>query len=68
MRSLRFLINKKKPLVVRDTGFITLANNNNFTNNISINSSVVFRNLPNSPIGLTEGSVWRDGDGILRVV
>lgn len=68
MRSLRFLINKKKPLVIRDTGVINLAYNNNLNNNLNINSSVVFRNLPRSPIGLAEGSVWRDGDGILRVV
>jgi hypothetical protein len=33
-----------------------------------IGNGIVLSNLPTSPIGLTEGSVWRDGEGILRIV
>jgi len=76
MRSLRHLISKKKPLVDRiinfgnnyipNLGNINYLNTNNLDTNI--NSNLVFRNLPNSPIGLTEGSVWRDDEGILRIV
>jgi len=75
MRSLRHLISKKKPLVDRIINFgnnyIPNLGNINYLNtntNININSNLVFRNLPNSPIGLTEGSVWRDDEGILRIV
>jgi hypothetical protein len=83
MRSLKHLMGGKKPLVNRNTGIINFGDNyipnlgnitylntntNNFDTNTNINSNVVFRNLPNSPIGLAEGSVWRDGEGILRIV
>jgi hypothetical protein len=80
MRSLRHLISKKKPLVDRIINFgnnyipnlgninYLNTNTNNLDTNININSNLVFRNLPNSPIGLTEGSVWRDDEGILRIV
>ena len=80
MRSLRHLISKKKPLVDRIINFgnnyipnlgninYLNTNTNNLDTNININSNVVFRNLPNSPIGLAEGSVWRDDEGILRIV
>jgi hypothetical protein len=81
MRSLKNLIGRKKPLIDRNTGIIDLswdsANltigdfypiTNNISNNIITNGGIVFNNLPISPIGLTEGSVWRDGEGILRIV
>jgi hypothetical protein len=80
MRSLRHLISKKKPLVDRIINFgnnyipnlgninYLNTNTNNLDTNININSNVVFRNLPNNPIGLAEGSVWRDDEGILRIV
>lgn len=34
----------------------------------NIGSVLRITNLPNTPIGLTEGSVWRDSDGFLRIV
>jgi len=78
MRSLRHLISKKKPLVDRiinfgnnyipNLGNINYLNTNTNNFDTNINSNLVFRNLPNSPIGLTEGSVWRDDEGILRIV
>jgi hypothetical protein len=81
MRSLKNLIGRKKPLIDRNTENIDLswdsANltigdfypiTNNISNNIITNGGIVFNNLPISPIGLTEGSVWRDGEGILRIV
>ena len=81
MRSLKYLIRNRKPLVDRNTGIIDLHYNtdltindfhypitNNINNNIITNGGIVFNNLPISPIGLTEGSVWRDGGGILRIV
>jgi len=81
MRSLKNFIGRKKPLIDRNTENIDLiwdsANltigdfypiTNNISNNIITNGGIVFNNLPISPIGLTEGSVWRDGEGILRIV
>jgi hypothetical protein len=81
MRSLKNLIGRKKPLIDRNTENIDLswdsANltigdfypiTNNISNSIITNGGIVFNNLPISPIGLTEGSVWRDGEGILRIV
>jgi hypothetical protein len=90
MRSLKNLINRKKPLIDRNTGVIDLHYNTNLTiddyivnggnngriyNQINydntttlIGNGIVLSNLPTSPIGLTEGSVWRDGEGILRIV
>lgn len=81
MRSLKNLIGRKKLLIDRNTENIDLswdsANltigdfypiTNNINNNIITNGGIVFNNLPISPIGLTEGSVWRDGGGILRIV
>jgi len=43
-------------------------NYDNINTNTITNGGIVFNNLPISPIGLTEGSVWRDGEGILRIV
>lgn len=71
MRSLKNLKENKKNLVNRNTGNINLPYNpmdNNITAGIITNSGIVFRNLPNSPIGLTDGSVWRDENGFLRIV
>jgi hypothetical protein len=90
MRSLKNLINRKKPLIDINTGVIDLHYNTNLTiddyivnggnngriyNQINydntttlIGNGIVLSNLPTSPIGLTEGSVWRDGEGILRIV
>lgn len=77
MRSLKNLINPKKVIVNRNTGEINLRYNpidltindfNTFNNDIITNGGIVFRNLPTSPVGLTDGSVWRDGEGILRIV
>ena len=79
MRSLKNLI---KPLVNRNTGIIDLQYNvdltiNDFypiintiggTNSVITNGGIVFSSLPTSPIGLTEGSVWRDENGFLRIV
>ena len=76
MRSLKNLINPKKVVVDRNTGDINLLypgnlsiNDFNIFNTVIItNGGIVFDGLPISPIGLTEGSVWRDGEGILRIV
>lgn len=71
MRSLKNLKENKKNLVDITTGNIDLSYNpmdNNITTGIITNSGIVFLNLPNSPIGLTDGSVWRDENGFLRIV
>ena len=74
MRSLKNLIGRKKPLIDLswDSANLTIADfypiTNNISTNIITNGGIVFNNLPISPIGLTEGSVWRDGEGILRIV
>lgn len=81
MRSLKNLIGRKKPLIDINTGNIDLYYNtdlsisdfyhpitNNINSNLITNGGIVFNNLPTSPIGLTNGSVWRDGQGILRIV
>jgi len=74
MRSLKNLIGRKKPLIDLswDSANLTIGDfypiTNNISNNIITNGGIVFNNLPISPIGLTEGSVWRDGEGILRIV
>jgi hypothetical protein len=77
MRSLKNLIGRKKPSINNgriynqinydniNTNIIT---NNNINTNTITYGGIVFNNLPISPIGLTEGSVWRDGEGILRIV
>lgn len=81
MRSLKNLIGRKKPIFDVNTGIIDLHYNtdltindfhypitNNINANVITNGGVVFNNLPTSPIGLPVGSVWRDGEGILRIV
>ena len=70
MRSLKNLIGRKKPLIDVNTGIIDLHYpiTNNINANVITNGGVVFNNLPTSPIGLPVGSVWRDGEGILRIV
>ena len=74
MRSLKNLI---KPLVNRNTGIIDLQYNVDLTindfypiiNSIGGTNSVLrMIGLPSSPIGLTEGGVWRDENGFLRIV
>jgi len=73
MRSLKYFKKRKKGLFDVNTGIIDLQYNVDLTINDfypigGINNAIVFNGLPTSPIGLTEGSVCRDGEGILRIV
>ena len=69
MRSLKNILREKNNN--RTNLFIdnnTLINTISLENNININSAFMLLNIPNTPIGLSQGSVWRDGDGFLRIV
>jgi hypothetical protein len=70
MRSLRYLKNREKPLFdTNNTPNLTLTPINHIgVSTISVNSVLRVTGLPNSPIGLTEGDVWRDDNGFLRIV
>jgi len=73
MRSLKNLKNRGKPLFDTNNTPIPLFDTNN-TPNLTltpinhINSVLRMIGLPSSPIGLTEGGVWRDENGFLRIV
>lgn len=65
MRKTKLKLKKK----VNNT--LTEINNNNLPvlngNNYN-HTSLLINGLPNNPAGLSENSVWRDENGILRIV
>lgn len=70
MRSLKYLIKKEKPLVNLDVGFLTTTDTN-INNLLNIRDNVTqlrIVGLPNTPIGLDNGSVWVDENGFVRIV